>query len=210
MVLGAVDILDGDTVPVVQFLQKESLDRSDLYIPMHTIYTDAATFLSATEGALASVHEYKNWQYWDTGYRDQMSSNKKRYRELQFKFNNISVTSLDFYTEFFLDGEQRYSMFEYSVHHETDPLSAEYGLITIERTLIDPTILPGETILGESETEYNHWALDTSGFPEMRLWKIRMNVSGKGYTPRMKFISQNEVGYEILNMMWIYRLMNAR
>jgi len=198
------------TVPVIQFLEKDSLTRQDLYIPNGSVFTTAATFLPEIIGALELRKLFKNWQFWDTGYRDQLNSNKKRYRELQFLFNNTSVESLKFYTDFFIDGEQRYNMFKYVMHQEVDPANPDYGLISLERELLDPTILPGETMLAEDDQDWGAWTLDGSGFPEMRLWKIRMIVSGKGYNPRMRFISQNEVSYEILNMAWVYRMMNAR
>jgi len=198
------------TYPVVQFIEKDGVDRSDLYIPEEIEYSSASTFLSEIEATNKTSRLFHNYQFWDTGYRDQLNSNKKRYRELNFLFNNTSTTSLKFYTDFFLDGEQRYNMFKYDVHQELDPDNPNYGMISLERVLLDPTILPGETILAEGESDWGSWALDNSGFPEMRLWKIRMIISGKGYNPRMRFVSQNEVSYEILNMGWVYRMMNAR
>lgn len=209
MGLTSVNISD-KLYPVIQFIEKDLAYRGDLYIPRGIGYTTPAEFLIGVEAALESTKKFRNYQFWDTGYRDQMNSNKKRYRELQFLFNNTSVESLKFFTDFFIDGEQRYSMFRYDMTQELDPNSPDYGIISLERVLIDPTILPGETVLAEDSGDSGSWMLDNSGFPEMRLWKIRMIVSGKGYNPRMRFVSQNEVSYEILNMAWVYRMMNAR
>lgn len=60
---------------------------------------------------------------------------KKRYRELQFVINNISNRALDFYSDFYIDGEQRKNRYVYEVVHDIDPQSPHYGLITVEKSV---------------------------------------------------------------------------
>ena len=109
------------------------------------------------------VKTYNNYQVMDTGYREQNSDKRKRYREIQFKLNNTSQRTLRFQSEFYIDGELRRGMYRYIVQHNIDPDSPDYGLIYIERVLLDPSIVPevlpptapGATILGGG-TEGDH------------------------------------------------------
>jgi hypothetical protein len=101
-------------------------------------------------------------------------------------------------------------MSKYNMVQVTDPLDPNFGLITLERVLVDPSIIPGSTILAETTDDVNCWALDISRFPDTQFWKVRIPISGKGYAPRMLFISYNEKAYELLNNSWVARQLNAR
>lgn len=188
-------LLPIETAPCVQFLKFNSVDCVDHYL--------------APEQATPDIF-FKNFQMLDTGYRDINSNLKKRFREAQLKLNNRSGKSLQFYTEFFVDGDTRKMLYKYTPHHETDPANPSYGLLTMERELVDPSILPGATILGETETDYNYWALDVSQFPETDIWKIRIPFSGKGYAARMILVSYNQDPYELLNNVWVFRQLYSR
>lgn len=150
---------------------------------------------------------FPNWQVWDTGSREHNSDYKKRYRELQLKLNNISQEQLYFHHEFYIDGERRKGMYAYHIEHNVTP-GDNYGTIYVVRELIDPSIVPGVTVLADANTD--GWLLDSSLFPEMNLWKIRLAVSGKGYSPRMLLASRNEALFEMMNVNWVYRDMNSR
>jgi hypothetical protein len=101
-------------------------------------------------------------------------------------------------------------MYKYNMQQVIDPEDPDYGLIYLERELIDPTIAPGATILAETEDDESCWQLDVSAFPDVALWKVRIPVSGKGYTPRMRIVSYNELEYELLNFIWVFRTLNSR
>jgi hypothetical protein len=185
------------TKPCVQLLQfsPNPLNCADSYV--------------APEQA---AHElvFKNYQLLDTGYRALYADYKKRFREIQLKFNNRSNKTLNFHTEFSIDGDTRKSLYKYTPKQELDPQSPNYGLLTMERTLIDPSVLPGTTILGSSQADWNYWALSVSQFPETALWKIRIPVSGKGYCPRMTLVSYNLEPYELLSNTWVFRELYSR
>ena len=155
---------------------------------------------------------FPNYQYIDTGYREHGTQHKKRFREVQFKFNNTSQKKLDFYTEFMIDEYRRQTYYKYVTRHNVDPQDPNYGLIYVEQ-VIDPTLtIAGATLLGEeddAEAAYM-WTLDFSKFPPLSVTKVRFKVSGKGYAPRMKLISFNEKPYEFLNMNWVFRTLYAR
>jgi hypothetical protein len=157
----------------------------------------------------------KNYQMLDTGNRNHQTTLNKRYRELQFKLNNVSKKSLRFYNDFYLDGGIRKGRYVYVTHHDIDPLSPTYGQLYVERTLVDPDILPvvatpGVTVLAENAEDTDYWTLDNSRFPDITFWKIRVPVTGKGYTPRLVLISKNESMFELLDNTWVFKQMFSR
>lgn len=162
-----------------------------------------------------SVSEMKNYQMLDTGNREHKTDLKKRYRELQLKLNNISKAALQFYSDFFLDGGMRKGRYQYVTQHDTDPESPTYGQLYVEQIPLDLEEIPvvataGITVLAEAQTEDTYWTLDNSMFPDISFWKIRIPVSGKGYTPRMVLVSINEKPFELLSNTWVFREMFSR
>jgi hypothetical protein len=169
---------------------------------------------------------FKNWQYIDTGYRNHEQQIKKRYRELQFKLNNISQQSLQFGTEFLIDDMLRKDLFKYSVaQYDTDPESPYFGWIYIDREYANPEVAVGSAMLADLDEEIypsdtiltsgdvlqsNKWVLNYSTLARIASTKVRFPVSGKGYCPRLKLLSFNEQLYEILTIGYVYRIMNAR
>jgi len=153
---------------------------------------------------------FKNYQLLDTGYRELDTNYNKRFREFQMKFNNISQRTLTFSTDYYIDGEIRQDLYTYKVSHILDSSDPSYLNIVVERELVPRIYLPGTTILAEDENDTNAWQLDVSGFPEIFLWKVRIPISGKGLSPRMRFVSYNEELFELLNVTWVYRKLNSR
>ena len=148
----------------------------------------------------------KNYQYLDTGYRILTTSIdfKKRFREVQFSLNNISQKPLTFYTEFLLDGNLRKDSQGYNVRVVYDDNDNMTGTLIVERPYLAPIITPGNTTLDET------FILDNTAFPELAYWKVRVQVSGKGYTPRLQLVCESEEPYSIFSMNWVYRTMNSR
>jgi hypothetical protein len=160
--------------------------------------------------AFRNVHHFKNYQFLDTGYRKHNPEYKKRYRECQFRLNNVSQKQQHFYTAFLIDGDRRRSFMKYNLQHNIDPEDPEYGLITMVPEWVDPTIVPGVTVLGKETSDVNAWQLDVSTFPDRSLWKVRIPVSGKGYAPRLQLLSKSEQAYELLSITWVARMLNSR
>ena len=186
-----------------------STDREDLYFQNN----DAS--LAATDEYIVVSENQKqsiigNRQLIDTGYREHASNFKKRYRELQFTINNISLNALQFYVSFLIDGALRKSWYGYEIVQDTDPTSPTYGVISVHRVLLPSasntsviSVTPGTTVL-------NNWVLDMSAFPDNGYWKCRTTVSGKGYVPRMLINSPNAKIFELLNISWVYRTLYSR
>ena len=153
-----------------------------------------------------------NIQFLDTGYRGHNPHIKKRYRNIEFRVNNLGPVELGFNTEFMIDDEERMGMFEYTatlVEDETDPLFGWY--------LVDQEYVPG--VSTADTIKYNDslihgmqkWVLKKYGTTfDITTSKVRVNVSGKGYCPRFKLRSYNSVPFELLSLGYVYRVQNAR
>lgn len=166
----------------------------------------------------------KNYQYLDTGYRLLNAVDlKKRFRELQFSVNNISQKALTFYTAFTLDGQLRRDMQGYNTKMLVNPDDPRTGILLVERPYIDPRYLPSVPEFTASLTNYinpsvtagdttlnESFVLDNTRFPELAYWKVRVSVSGKGYTPSLQLLSLNQQDYDLVSTNWIYRTMNSR
>lgn len=186
-----ISILNGG----VQFFQFNPNSAKDKYISSH--YIEASP-------------TFKNYQLLDTGYREIGTDYNKRFREFQMKFNNVSQRTLTFSTDYYIDGEERQDLYTYKIIHITDPADPAYLNIVVEKEMIPRIYLPGTTILATDENDTSAWQLDVSGFPEIFLWKVRIPISGKGLSPRMRFVSYNEELFELLNVTWVYRKLNSR
>ena len=187
-----------------------SVEREDMYLQ----HNDARLATAGDEHIKPSANQKQsiigNRQLIDTGYREHASNFKKRYRELQFTINNISLNALQFYVSFFIDGSLRKSWYGYEIVQDTDPASPTYGVISVHRVLLPNTsntsaapVTPGTTVLGD-------WKLNMSAFPDNGYWKCRTAVSGKGYVPRMLINSPNAKIFELLNISWVYRTLYSR
>ena len=187
--------------------------------------TNAQDDMTLERGTDESGRFVKNWQYIDTGYKNQNSVVKKRYREIQFQIKNSDHVSLEFGAEFLVDNSTRRGIYKSEVEvSEYDEANPNFGVLTVNRELDSLLYAPGETVLEFPDDEpvaatplsegallqSNSFALDASQLPTATLYKVRFPVSGKGYTPRLKLLSLNEKRYELLNICWVFRSMNAR
>jgi hypothetical protein len=201
-------------IPGIQFFQFTENNPKDFALAKGiTIFPEIDALSAQIDSPVEqyeALHVFKNYQYLDLGYRNQSTDYNKRYREIQLKFNNISQMQLQFLTEFSIDGDLRKSFYRYETRHEIDPENPNYGILYLERVPIDADILPGSTIFGASALDENAWTLDTSLFPEAVLWKVRIPVSGKGASPKMRMLSFNEEMFEQLSTTWVFRMMNLR
>ena len=208
--------------PIFQVHKFDKKELSDLWLPLQyttlsdNYYpldpTDTITFTLESGQAFPQRGIFNNYQLLDTGYREQESDLKKRYREIQFKINNISQTTLYFYTEVCIDGDLRKEMYRYEVESIYNDVSGRYELI-YNKTLVDLSQTPfmlGATMLGETDEDINVWQLDTSQFPDVMQWKVRLPISGKGYAPKVLLIFKKFKMFELLSNSFVYRLLNSR
>ena len=185
-----------------------SVEREDLYLQNNDSRLAEDTNIDATENNKQSI--IGNRQLIDTGYREHASNFKKRYRELQFTINNISLNALQFYVAFLIDGALRKSWYGYEIVQDTDPTSLTYGVISVHRVLQPSISNTSGTLVTPSTTVLDDWILGMSAFPDNGYWKCRTTVSGKGYVPRMLINSPNAKIFELLNISWVYRTLYSR
>lgn len=155
---------------------------------------------------IADLRVFVNQQLLDTGYRNHMASWKKRFREIQFVVNNTTQQVLRFQTAFLMDDDTRKGFYKYQTSFIDDPTDPNYGLLYVERIPYDLIELNDSTAVIPDDG----WTLDFSALPDITVAKVRFKVSGKGYSGRLKIVSNNQIPYEILNINWVYRKMNAR
>ena len=187
-----------------------SVEREDLYLQNN----DSRLVVDGDENIKPSANQKQsiigNRQLIDTGYREHASNFKKRYRELQFTINNISLSALQFYVSFLIDGALRKSWYGYEIVQDTDPTSLTYGVISVHRVLLPSVSNTSGAPVTPSTTVLDDWMLGMSAFPDNGYWKCRVAVSGKGYVPRMLINSPNAKIFELLNISWVYRTLYSR
>ena len=186
-----------------------SVEREDMYLQNNDARLAADDeYIVVSEDQKQSITG--NRQLIDTGYREHASNFKKRYRELQFIINNISLNALQFYVSFLIDGALRKSWYGYEIVQDTDPTSPTYGVISVHRVLLPSVSNTSGAPVTPSTTVLDNWVLDMSAFPDNGYWKCRVAVSGKGYVPRMLINSPNAKIFELLNISWVYRTLYSR
>lgn len=165
---------------------------NDIYSAIREVYQNGDKYFT-----------FRNFQFFDSGYRDDEAQAKKRYRELQIHVNNLDQKNMQFGMEFILDGAQRKIFYKYDTAQAIDEFDPEYGIIYVDST---PFL---ETDLSDIDIT-NQWTIDQNLMPEITLWKVRVAVSGKGSAPRLKLFSRNDKRFELLGIYWISKLMNMR
>lgn len=172
-----------------------------------------------TVGDFKLTNWYNNYPYVDTGNIDIDDSFTKRFREVQFNLVNKEKEFIRFYTDFKLDGMERISATHYDINHITDSDDPDYGLIYItpmEYTNLD---LVGTTTLSDKEecdriiledSVSDLWNLDLSKFPDLDVITVRFELQGRGRRGSIQLLNTSLEKYELSNLTWVYRVMNAR
>jgi len=177
------------------------VERSDVRQDL-LLTAEVSNFTSLDTTIPQFVTHYSNYQLLDTGYHDYILEAKKRFRELQFFINNLSTVNLNFNLGFILDNTTRIPLYTYTQTTETQNNTVvTYLTRSHELTEIVPNQL---------NYTANLFTLNQLSFPQVKLWKIRTGISGKGYAPRFQLLGTTQVDYEIINYIWVYRQMNLR
>lgn len=151
----------------------------------------------------ADYYTFPNYQFIDTGYRNDELQYKKRYRELQLQINNLDKNNLDFGMEYILDGSPRKLLYKYDTNQIIDEFDPDYGVVYVD------TVPYLEVDLDDIDLS-NQWTIDQHLIPDISLWKVRISISGKGSAPRFKLYSRNSKRFELLGINWVSKLMHMR
>lgn len=164
---------------------------------------------SAPDTTDDTTTKYKNIQLLDTGNRDITVELKKRFREYQYTVYMQNPGVLRFSTQFYIDDILRKQSTEMQGELQPDPEQEGRYLLTITADPVYdlvPNVLAPENVL----IPEGYWQLDVSDFTTLQSLKIRQDVSGKGYAPRLVIKADNTASHELLHNAWVYRTLNSR
>lgn len=164
---------------------------------------DMLNTLRTVYEAEEDYYTFKNYQFLDTGYRKDDIHVMKRYREIQLLIDNLDNQNINFGMEHLLDGIPNRIYYKYDVAQVIDEFDPEYGIVYIDST---PYLEVDLTKIDKA----NQWTLEQELYPDIRSWKVRISVAGKGSVPRFKLYSRNEKRFGLLGIYWISRVMNMR
>lgn len=156
------------------------------------------------------TENYNSYQYLDTGNVSIDDTFTKRFREVQFNLANMEKVALDFYVDFKLEGQERVSATQYIIEHVTDVNDPQYGKIFVTPVEDSNMSLPGMTALANDVVESDHFAVDLSRFTALDVATIRFTLQGRGRRGAIQLLSTSLYRYELSDMNWAYRTMNAR
>lgn len=178
---------------------------------------------------IALPYIFKNYQCIDLGNREINSDIRKRFREWQLKFVNPEVTTLQFYTNFYIDNRLRNTFQGLETSTKSTADGDGFEVVINETYTPNATYVPNVRIASgailaspDPDAEYltdytssaildnvDAWEIGLSSFDTVPFIKVRKPVSGKGYTPRLVIFSFNEKRWELLNSTWVYRTMTS-
>lgn len=156
------------------------------------------------------VTDFNNYPYIETGTIVADDLFTKRFREVQLNLINLEKTKIRFYTNFVLDGQDRVDATRYLVEHITDVNDPDYGRVWVtpmEATNLD---LVGLTTLANTELETDFWEVDLSHFPDLTVLSVRFELQGRGRRGNLQLLNTSLKRYELSDINWVYRMMNAR
>lgn len=200
--------VDGTTLALPFRIANRVIDHTILFSSLADYFSgfyksNILAILNYVYNNIDAYTYFRNYQFIDTGYRDDDLFYKKRYRELQLQLNNLDKKDMEFGMEYILDGADRKIFYKYDVHQTIDEFNPDYGVVYIDST----PYLSAEL---KDIDMTNQWTLDQSLVPEVTMWKIRIAVSGKGYAPRFRLFSKNEHRFEIIGINWVSKIMHTR
>ena len=153
---------------------------------------------------------YNNYTYLDTGNVAIDDTFTKRFREVQFNLMNIEHTMLNFFVDFKVDGLEQIQATRYEMKHITDKEDPEYGKIFVTPIECSNMSLKGVTALADNITEADYFALDFAKFPDLNIATVRFELKGRGRRGAVQMLNTSLKPYELSDMTWVYRTMNAR
>lgn len=156
------------------------------------------------------VTDYNNYPYIETGVISVDDIFTKRFREVQLNLINLEKTKIRFYTNFVLDGQDRVDATKYLVEHITDINDPDFGRVWVTPVETDNLELNGLDTLANYETETDYWELDLSHFPDLSVVSVRLTLQGRGRRGNLQLLNTNLKRYELSDVNWVYRIMNAR
>ena len=70
--------------------------------------------------------------------------------------------------------------------------------------------LPGVTALADTTLDEEYFRVDLSKFPDLNVITVRLGLQGRGRRGSIQLLNTSLEKYELSDMVWVYRIMNAR
>lgn len=190
---------------------KSTDNRSVLCIAkqVHDRVTDAVWDESIYDMVHLTTH-YNNYPYLDTGNVSIDDTFTKRFREVQFNLTNMEKTQIEFSVDFKLDGLEQVQATHYDLQHIVDKDDPDYGKIFVTPLEYNNMNLPGVTALADTTLDEEYFRVDLSKFPDLNVITVRLGLQGRGRRGSIQLLNTSLEKYELSDMVWVYRIMNAR
>lgn len=158
---------------------------------------------------------YNNYPYLDTGNIALDDTATKRFREVQFNLMNMEPLKIKFFVDFKLDGMERVHATHHEVQHITDEDDPDYGKIFVTPIESPNMELVGETVLADTvDNVYydgdSYFEVDKSKFPKLDVITVRFELLGRGRRGAVQILNTSLQKYQLSDINWVYRIMNAR
>ena len=171
--------------------------------------TDAVWDESVYDTVHLTTH-YNNYPYLDTGNVSIDDTFTKRFREVQFNLANMEKTQIEFSVDFKVDGLEQVQATHYDLQHIVDKEDPDYGKIFVTPLEYNNMSLPGVTALADTTLDEEYFRVDLSKFPDLNVITVRLGLQGRGRRGSIQLLNTSLEKYELSDMVWVYRIMNAR
>lgn len=190
-----------------EFIARKTDTTSKLYITKQTYNTVSDNVL---DGDWQLTRHYNNYPYIDSGNVAIDDTFNKRFRELQFNVLNRTNEQINFFTDFKLDGKEWMEATRYIQRHILDPKDPEYGSLFVTPVDQENLHIYGTSVPTDKTDPNPFWSIDLSCFPDLAIATVRLTLQGKGRRASFQLLNTDLKQYELSDVTWVYRIMNAR
>ena len=122
----------------------------------------------------------------------------------------MEKTQIEFSVDFKLDGLEQVQATHYDLQHIVDKDDPDYGKIFVTPLEYNNMNLPGATALADTVLDEEYFRVDLSKFPDLNVITVRLGLQGRGRRGSIQLLNTSLEKYELSDMVWVYRIMNAR
>jgi hypothetical protein len=195
-----------------QYIMTDLKDFGEVYETSSRYYLDVAilqqaSFTNKDYSLNAAILPTR--QLLDTGYRDIESAWKKRFREIQIKLSTPYSEAIYLNPKFRIDNELRNDGNKYRITYDAPLYYIACDAFYLVAAGDQHLETQGEDYTPGAESDL-YFKLGQEQLTTQTLNTIRFKTTGKGRCPRLQLSVHTETPYELHNVSWVFRNMNAR